>query len=93
MSIEERIAAVIEKHAGVWDRITQRDLCTCDGWNENDFDDAFGYQTHASHVAAMIVAELGLTEEEGADFTIGGQAADFTFGGQTRYVTPRVDDA
>lgn len=33
----------------------------------------------AAHVARVIVTELGITEQEGTDFT---------FGGQRRYVTP-----
>jgi hypothetical protein len=87
--IEERIAAVMDDH-----RYVCHDRCSCGaavyfkhgpGWERAP--------SHNMHVASVLMAELGLTEEEGADFTFGGQAADFTFGGQTRYITPWVDDA
>lgn len=60
MSIEGRIAAVLAKHdcydyaGGLW--------CRCDESFYGD-GDAHANQYWANHVAKVVVAELGLTEE------------------------------
>lgn len=62
MSIEDRIAAVIDRHREAFDRDAYRSECSCGNWTEESFDDAGGHLTHAGHVASVLVAELALKE-------------------------------
>jgi hypothetical protein len=73
-----RVAEVLDKH---WLQDYAEDAAP--GYDCSCGEDFTRLDDYTGHVAAAVVAELGLTEEEGADFT---------FGGRSRWVTPWVDD-
>ena len=89
MTIEKRIEAALKRH--VWyfvgnlgvPRMPDRKgyKCYC-GWETHGDDDKPPADPWA-HVASMLVAELGLTLQEDADFTGGGLV---------RYATPWEPD-
>lgn len=58
--IRAKLADALRKHVEVHDRFTQRHVCTCDNWTEDSFDDAFGHQTHAAHLADVLLALEGV---------------------------------
>lgn len=55
-TVRDQLAAALRGHAEVYDRFTERRVCTCDNWTEESFDGAFGHQTHAAHLADVLLA-------------------------------------
>lgn len=54
--IQRRIADILTEHAEVFDRFTQRHVCTCEKWASSDMP-----AEHESHVAGVLVSELPAT--------------------------------